>query len=215
MSPANNWSVRFGMSAMPLTGKRGATSGSQRLAGASTTLQSRGTIPCARALCQRSWQTSPSILGSSETNWFAGSSCSRSHGPPDGPMSGGVSCRSHVECGVCGPGRAPDAPSDCRQLLRGMGGPFVEFLRGVEGRAACGGRQGADKLAHCWFHCMAGTCGWLWGCAVSLLPDSNDPDDTDANRRESKCALRGGIPGRQGQECLECCGQAVHRFRCY
>ncbi len=124
-------------------------------------------------------------------------------------------CGSHVECGVCGPGRAPDAPSACRQLLRGSGGPFVEFLRGVGGRAACGGRQGADKLAHCWFHCMAGRCGWLWGCAVSLLPDPNDPDDTDANRRGSKCALRGGIPGRQGQECLKCCGQAVYRFRCY
>ncbi len=123
MYPARNWRPRFEPSVAWLTDRRGATSGSQRLAGANTTSPFHGTTPCASARSRQSWPILQTTSGSNDRNWCVGSGCnlicrpapdgrrrSAHHGGAANPVSfvwdgddllneyrsGGVSCRYDV-----------------------------------------------------------------------------------------------------------------------
>lgn len=100
----------------------------------------------------------------------------------------------------------PKAP-DCESYNE----DFVSFLHGRAGKAACGGAQGFDKLAHCMDNCMWTMClppgvGAVVCIVGQTVMKEDDPEDIIANE-----IGRGiGLTATSGQECFDRCAKAVY-----
>jgi RHS repeat-associated protein len=123
-------------------------------------------------------------------------------------------CGTRRLCGTCGPGPDPIYRGGC---TRDGVTDFAHFLRGSAGKDACGGVDGADKVAHCWGACMAHACGAGAGCVLIWLgwPEESDEADKRAEGQGLDCALEGRSRATMAQDCLSCCGRKTHDAACY
>lgn len=119
-------------------------------------------------------------------------------------------CKAHIRCGPCGPGSEgfPTVPS----CTDGVGAvrQFLTFLHGEAGRAACGGYQGFDKLAHCYGNCMLTLCAGGFGILACRMQQwgEDDPEDIQANELGRGIAFHSDVA--HGEDCLHKCAEAVY-----